>query len=146
MKKVFTAIVFIGAVFTLMFIYTDQQQKQDQAFRESLPEVPAPGLVTMVNMGSDSCMPCKMMQPFLDELKVEYEDQAKIAFIDVWKHTDYGRKFEIMTIPTQIFFDHQGMETFRHQGYLDKNSIVTILEELLEKQKTAAISHSPGKT
>jgi thioredoxin 1 len=85
-------------------------------------------------------MPCQMMQPFLDELIIEYKGQAMIAFVDVWKHSDYGQKFEIFTIPTQIFFDHKGQETFRHQGYLDKNSIVQILEELLQKQNSGAES------
>ncbi len=140
MKKLLVALIFIVAVFTLMFLYTAQQQSLDQASWEELPQIPAPGQVTMVNMGSASCLPCRMMQPFLEELKVEYENKAKIAFIDVWKHTEYGQIFEITTIPTQIFFDHQGIEIFRHQGFLDKTSIVNIVEELLEKQEAGAQS------
>ncbi len=142
MKKFIAAAIFITAVFTLMFTYTSQQQQQEQAFRAALPEIPFPGMVTLVNMGADSCVPCQMMQPFLNELKVEYEDQVKIAFIDVWKHTDYGQKFEIFSIPTQIFFDHHGLESFRHQGYLDKKSIIIILDELLENQKAADINQA----
>jgi len=140
MKKFAAAVILILAVFTLMFMYTSQQQKQEQASRKALPAIPSPDMVTLVNLGADSCMPCQMMQPFLDELMIEYEGQAKIVFVDVWKHSDYGQKFEIFTIPTQIFYDHNGQETFRHQGYLDKNSIVKILEELLQKQNSAAES------
>lgn len=145
MKKFAVAVIFILTVFTLMFMYSSQQQKQEQASKMALPEIPSPGMVTLVNLGADSCMPCQMMQPFLDELNIEYEGQARIAFVDVWKHSDYGQRFEIFTIPTQIFFDHNGQETFRHQGYLDKNSIVKILEELVEKQKSDAKSQDSSR-
>ncbi len=138
MKRFVAVTIFIGAVFTIMFLHTAQEYKHEQAIRESLPEIPVPGMVTFVNMGADSCLPCRMMQPFLEELKIQYQDQAKIAYVDVWKHTHYGQRFEIMTIPTQLFFDHNGREVFRHQGFMDKNSISAILEELLDKQNTAS--------
>lgn len=137
MKKFAAVIIFVGAVFTLMFVYTAQQQSQQQSLRESLPEVPAPDMVTLVNLGADSCLPCQMMEPVLEELKEKYKDQVKIAFIDVWKHSDQGQRFRITSIPTQIFYDHQGNEMFRHQGYMDRESIINVLEELIEKQGLA---------
>jgi thioredoxin 1 len=36
-----------------------------------------------------------------------------------------------LTIPTQIFYDKQGEEVYRHIGFLDKKSMVAKLEELL---------------
>lgn len=95
-----------------------------------LPQVPAEGMVTMVDLGARKCIPCKMMAPILKELKREYEGRALIVFIDVWVHREEGRKYGIRVIPTQIFFDKSGKEVFRHEGFMDKKSIVHVLEEL----------------
>jgi thioredoxin 1 len=93
-------------------------------------QIPVPGLVTMVDLGAKKCVPCKMMAPILDELKTEYADRAAIVFIDVWMNPDAGRRFGIRAIPTQIFFDAEGKEVGRHEGFLDKASIVAELQKL----------------
>lgn len=142
MKKFAAVAIFIGAVFTLMFLYTAQQQQREHELRASLPDVPADNMVTFVNLGTDSCLPCQMMEPTLEELKTIYQDRVKIAFIDVWRHTDQGQRFRITTIPTQIFYDHRGEEFFRHQGYMDRESIVKVLEELLEKQASLTAEYT----
>jgi cytochrome c-type biogenesis protein len=35
-------------------------------------DAPSPGRVTMIDLGVDSCVPCKMMAPIIEELKREY--------------------------------------------------------------------------
>lgn len=92
--------------------------------------VPAPGTVTMVDLGAHACVPCKMMIPIIQELSREYEGRAAIIFIDVWKHPDETPKYGLRAIPTQIFYDRRGVERFRHEGFMDKNSIVAKLVEL----------------
>ncbi len=97
---------------------------------DAVPEVPIKGMVTMVDVGADKCIPCKMMAPILDELKEEYKGKAAIVFIDVWKNQDQAPKFKIRAIPTQIFYDRDGNEVSRHVGFMDKKSIVAMLEQL----------------
>jgi len=97
---------------------------------EPLPQVPAPGLVTMVDLGAKKCIPCKMMAPIIDELAKEYQGRAAVIFIDVWENTEVPSKFGIRTIPTQIFYDAQGKEVSRHEGFLDKDSIVNMFSKL----------------
>jgi thioredoxin 1 len=97
---------------------------------ESLPQVPAPGLVTMVDLGAKKCIPCKMMAPIIDELAKEYQGRAAVIFIDVWENSEAGPKFGIQAIPTQIFYDAQGKEVTRHEGFLDKQSIVNMFAKL----------------
>ncbi len=92
--------------------------------------VPTPGLVTMIDLGASECIPCKMMAPILEELKVEYRDKADIIFIDVWQKPDQAKKYGIRAIPTQIFFDADGREVQRHVGFLDKKQIIKILTKL----------------
>lgn len=95
-----------------------------------IPQVPTPGLVTMVDLGANKCIPCKMMAPIIEELKKEYMDRAAIIFIDVWEHKEQAKRFGIQTIPTQIFYDKEGNEAGRHIGFMDKKSIVEAFEKL----------------
>jgi thioredoxin 1 len=98
---------------------------------------PVPGMVTMVDLGAHSCIPCKMMAPILEELEKDYKGKAAIIFIDVWQNEDEGKRFGISMIPTQIFFDRSGKEVYRHSGFLEKQAIVDRLETMLEKKQDA---------
>lgn len=97
---------------------------------DQLPQVPVPGMVTMVDLGAKKCIPCKMMAPILQELQKEYGARAAILFIDVWEKPEAGPKFALRAIPTQIFYDAQGQEVTRHEGFLDKQSIVAVFTKL----------------
>ena len=97
---------------------------------EAIPPVPTPGMVTMVDLGANKCIPCKMMAPVIEELKKEYAGRASILFIDVWECREQAQRFGIRGIPTQIFYDKNGKEAGRHVGYFDKKSIVQIFEQL----------------
>jgi thioredoxin 1 len=96
----------------------------------SVPEVPAKGMVTMVDIGAKKCIPCKMMAPIMEELEKEYKGKAAIIFIDVWVDQSQGRRFGIRSIPTQIFYDREGKEVMRHEGFMEKKAIVAELEKL----------------
>jgi thioredoxin 1 len=93
-------------------------------------QVPVPGMVTMVDLGADKCIPCKMMAPILTKLSTAYKGRAAIIFIDVWKDKTQGQKFKIRAIPTQIFFDQDGKEVFRHQGYMGEEAIIEQLRTM----------------
>lgn len=97
----------------------------------SIPDVPAKGMVTMVDLGAKACIPCKMMMPVMDAVEKEYAGKAAIIFIDVWENPDQSKKYGLKSIPTQIFYDKQGKEVFRHEGFFDKKPISEILDKLL---------------
>lgn len=86
--------------------------------------------VTFVELGSVKCIPCKMMQPIMEEIEKEYGDQVNVVFYDVW--TDAGRpyaeKYGIRAIPTQVFLDENGAEYHRHQGFFPKEELVKVLK------------------
>ncbi|MBI4804346.1 MAG: thioredoxin family protein [Desulfovibrio sp.] len=102
-----------------------------QALAAPLPEVPAKNTVTMLDLGAKSCIPCKMMIPILDAVEKEYSGKAAVIFIDVWENPDQSKKYGLRAIPTQIFYDRQGKEVFRHEGFFDKKSISEVLDKLL---------------
>ncbi len=97
---------------------------------EGIPLAPVPGEVTMVDLGANNCLPCKMMEPIMAELEKEYRDRAAIIFIDVRENPAAGPKYGIQVIPTQIFYDAKGKEMSRHEGFYEKAAIVAELTKL----------------
>lgn len=87
-------------------------------------------LPRLVDLGADKCIPCKMMAPILEELKNAYAGQMVVEFIDVWKNPDAGEPYGIRSIPTQIFYDANGKELFRHEGFFPKEDILAKWKEL----------------
>jgi thioredoxin 1 len=93
-------------------------------------QLPAKGMVTMIDLGADKCIPCKLMAPIIKEVRKEYKGKAVIAFIDVWKDRSQVGRFKIKAIPTQIFFDKDGKEKLRHIGFMDKNKMISYLAKM----------------
>ena len=87
-------------------------------------------LPRMIDLGRGTCIPCKAMAPILKELKEEYKGRADIEFIDVGENPEPAQKYGIRLIPTQIFFDTEGNEVWRHEGFLGKEDIAKKLAEM----------------
>jgi thioredoxin 1 len=94
-------------------------------------------LPRLVDLGAKKCIPCKMMAPILEELKKEFTGVLNVDFIDVWQNPDGAKGYDIRVIPTQIFYDANGKELFRHEGFFAKKDILAKWKELgVELAKT----------
>ncbi len=118
-------ITLLTAILMLFLFYGCDEKDQN-----TIADVPVKGMVTMVDLGADKCVPCKLMAPILEELKKDYHDRAAIVFIDVWKDKAPAKRFGIKAIPTQIFFDSEGNEVYRHIGFMSKEDITGRLEQM----------------
>lgn len=87
-------------------------------------------LPKLLDLGADKCVPCKMMENVLEDLEKIYANQLTVEFIDVWKNEEAGRAYQIRMIPTQIFFDPDGKELFRHEGFISEEDILAKWHEL----------------
>lgn len=87
-------------------------------------------LPKLLDLGAGKCVPCRMMAPILEELKKEYAGKMNVEFIDVWVNPDAAKPYGIEVIPTQIFFDADGKELFRHVGFFAKADILAKWKEL----------------
>lgn len=87
-------------------------------------------LPKLVDLGSDKCIPCKMMAPILEELKREYQGRLIVEVIDVRKDRAAGAEYRITVIPTQVFLGPAGEELFRHEGFFSKQDILAKWKEL----------------
>jgi len=97
-------------------------EKTETAIDQALPR--------LLDLGADKCIPCKMMAPILEELKVEYTEVFSVEFIDVWKNPDAAKPYKLKVIPTQIFFSPDGKELFRHEGFFGREDILAKWREL----------------
>jgi thioredoxin 1 len=90
---------------------------------------PKKALPRLVDLGSVTCIPCKMMMPVLEELKKEYAGRLSVEFYDVRENPDAATKYGVKLIPTQIFYDAAGKELFRHEGFFAKEDILAKWKE-----------------
>jgi thioredoxin 1 len=121
-RKLFGLILALGLLTLATGAFTAEEPSP-------IPGVPVKGMLTMVDLGADKCIPCKMMAPVLRDLQKEYEGKAAILFIDIWKYPKELGKFRVSTIPTQIFYDKEGKEIYRHEGFLAKEGILDVLKK-----------------
>jgi thioredoxin 1 len=124
----------IGAVLTVKGLRRDETstpatgpEAAESADQRTAQDAARPRLL---ELGSVDCIPCKMMEPILAELRRDYGDRLQVDFIDVKKSPGAARAYGIRVIPTQIFFDASGEEVHRHEGYYPKEDILARWEEL----------------
>lgn len=121
------AVVFAGIVAATVL----RSRHQEQVMAALAPaSVVGQGKPVLLELGSDKCVPCQMMTPVLKELSEQYRQQFTVAFHDVWKDSSVGDKYGIESIPTQIFFDKDGKELYRHVGFFPKDDILAKWKEL----------------
>lgn len=66
----------------------------------------------MVDFYADWCGPCKMMAPVVEELEQEYAGRIKVGKVNVDDDPEIAEKYNVMSIPTFIFFrDGKPVET-----------------------------------
>lgn len=100
---------------------------------------PIPALPRLIDLGRGECIPCKMMQPILEELAQEYKGRVDVDIVDIDERPEEADRWGVYVIPTQIFLDAQGNEVFRHEGFLPKEDILAVFEEM-------GVSLSPAAT
>ena len=87
-------------------------------------------LPRLVDLGRGTCIPCKQMAPILEELTTEYKGRAIVEVIDLRDRPEAAKEYKIKLIPTQVFYDKNGAEVWRHEGFLPRDQIVAKFQEL----------------
>ncbi len=73
------------------------------------------------------CGPCKMLAPVLEKVKEKFEGSVEVLKIDIDKSPDVASKYNIMSVPTLMFFS--GGELVRREvGFLPEEKILNIIE------------------
>jgi thioredoxin 1 len=133
-RKVHTRSVIITGLFIILYclppapVFFGPTSSIAQAAQAQ--EIPAKGMVTMVDLGAKKCVPCKMMAPIIEKVEKAYQGRAVIHFFDVWEDREPATRFGIRGIPTQIFFDRDAKEVYRHMGFMSEEDIVSQLAKM----------------
>lgn len=73
------------------------------------------------------CGPCRMLSPIISEIAEEYGEKVKVGKINVDDEQELAIKFNIVSIPTVIYFK-DGKIDKELVGYREKEEFVALFE------------------
>ena len=79
-------------------------------------EVVDSDLPVILDVWSDSCVPCRQLAPVLTEIATRYEGRIKVAELNTSGPLSLIRKLEVRSTPTILVFNG-GVEMGRVAGY-----------------------------
>jgi len=118
MKKTLTLLIVLAAIAGVIIL-----KKSPQKSGTPLPRH-TQGLPRLLDLGSKGCTACTMLDSVLEELRTNYIGRLQVDFIDVWEHEQVATDYGVEIIPLQIFFDADGQELYRHQGFISAQDII----------------------
>jgi len=104
----------------------------DQSFEE---EVLRSDLPTEVDFWAPWCGPCRMVSPIYDRLSEEYDGRFKFCKINVDENQRTAMKYQIMSIPMQMFFV-DGQKVDEILGAVPEHTIQTMVDGILQRFPT----------
>lgn len=84
----------------------------------------------VVDFWATWCGPCKMIAPILEEVARDMADKVKIAKLDVDNNNKTSGKYNIMSIPSLLFFKN-GQVVDQHIGAISKAQLMVRIEKAL---------------
>ncbi len=160
--KIAVVVVLIVAIIGVISVKRNQTDKETngasrQVTNEQLPaeykleNLTGKGTPVLIDIGADTCIPCKLMAPIIDELKEELKGKISVLFLNLNTYPALVKEYKISVMPTQIFYDASGKERFRHEGFFSKEDILSKWKDLgvnvsAESLQTPAFERlKPGK-
>ena len=73
----------------------------DTNFKQEVLEADIP---VIVDFWAEWCMPCKMVEPVVDEIEHDYEGKLKVCRLDADESRQTASQYQVMAIPTLAIF------------------------------------------
>ena len=101
-------------------------------------QIPTPGMVTLLDVSSHYCIPCRAMKPRLESMSKRFDETrlAKVFLVEMEDDPSIIDRFQIDVTPTFLFFDANGKEVARLRGIVEEAELANFLQKLRsEKEK-----------
>ncbi len=99
----------------------------DQNFDQEVLQSKSP---VLVDFAAEWCGPCKRLAPVIEELATDFHGKAKVAHLDVDESQETAAKFNIMSVPTILFFKG-GKQVDQLVGLVPKKNLAEKINALL---------------
>lgn len=93
-------------------------------------EARAAGKPLIVDFGMTRCLQCIEQGRTVDELKEVIGDRVLLKFVHVGKEEELAEAYNVLLIPTLVYFDAQGKEVFRNVGQMKKEPMLAKARQL----------------
>ena len=100
----------------------------DSNFQQEVLEA---GIPVIVDFWAEWCMPCKIVEPVVDEIEHDYKGKLKVCRSNVDEAGQTASRYQVMSIPTLAIFKN-GKLVDRVIGALPKDVIVEKINPHIE--------------
>ena len=128
-RKIKSLIISVVTCLLIAACFTANASTSEE-HEEFLRNLPVKGMVTLIDLGKKTCTQCRMMAPILEKLEKQYKGKAAIIFINLLDDPEQQYRFKLKALPTQIFFNKEGKEVYRHVGFMSEKDIVAQLNKM----------------
>lgn len=97
---------------------------QQDSFESQVLESDHP---VLVDFWAEWCMPCKMIEPVLEEIAGEYEGSLSVARVNVDEEGDLAMRYNVVSIPALLLFKN-GEIVGEHIGAAPKDTILEFVQ------------------
>lgn len=84
--------------------------------------------LSMVDFYTTWCGPCKMMAPFIEQIKNEQSSIVNVLKVDAEAQLDISERYKLEGYPTVIFFK-KGEVIYKQLGALDKEGLMQLVNK-----------------
>ena len=84
----------------------------------------------LVDFWTETCAPCRMIAPVLDELATEYAGKAKVAKVNAHENIDLSVRFRINSVPA-IFMIKNGQVIEQVVGAKSKKEFKAMIDRAI---------------
>ena len=85
--------------------------------------------VTFIEFGSKGCSACTRMEAVMDDFRAKYPKRVNVVFLNILKPENQVlmKYYGVVAIPTQVLLDKEGVEFYRHTGYISTQDLYKII-------------------
>jgi len=85
---------------------------------------------TLVDFWAPWCVPCKAMDPLIQEIAQEYQGKIQVAKVNLDENPALGSEYEVLVLPTLLLFK-EGRVLKRQAGAASKITLIELFKDYI---------------